>query len=511
MEKNQFVHSGSAPTTTSSSSLEFPDVVSSGVVFVLSLLTATLIDFAMLRHHRGVNFMGVTVAIAFIWHVLVFRGRPGARLPWLPAVLFLAVGGAMSLQSEGAVDQVFHPLWAAALLYLGVASRNRLMGLESAAVSPLAPRLFRAPSIFSKNLGDRLSGGGGGGARLTARHVLIGLAVAIPIVALLLMLMGQADVAFENALGRFFETLKDVPSHIFWIIFFTVAFSYWISALVLARRVEKRTARPLEFPLISSVVVLASVAAVLSWFLFVHARSLLMSETEIMKATGMALRTYIRRGFAELLVAEALVGATTLVILHTGPWRSGARAAHKALAWLLIALTVCLSMSSAARLAYYIDEKGLSLVRSLNAAGIALSFACLIYLAVLTARPATLYRAIGMIARFSLIFYVAWAWTFPARTIAWYNAEKYIEGRPIELWYLGHLGPDAYPAFVWVLESGKLQPVDMDKTSVEWYENLITAECADLAERAWFERTPGTAAALEAFKKSQYGRRVCKF
>jgi hypothetical protein len=98
------------------------------------------------------------------------------------------------------------------------------------------------------------------------------------------------------------------------------------------------------------------------------------------------------------------------------------------------------------RLFYYVDEYGLTLVRSLNAVGIAVSFACLAFLAARAAAPLPLNVSAGRIMRIMLIFYTAWSCLLPVRMIAVYNAAKYAGGHPVELQYLQHLGPDAYPA-----------------------------------------------------------------
>lgn len=477
---------------------EFPKTFTINWATACAFIAACVIDIFLLRYARGVNILFVGCAVSAIWVLPLVRDGKTRHIPTFPLILLIAMTVSMFFQSSGPIDRVLYPLWVAVFLFFGVSCRNRLLGLENKPVNSISdrwPLLRRSVGRGAKRAAGTHSN------RTKASQILLGLIVAIPIGGIVLSLLAGADKAFAKSLSDLFNNLSEVYSHVAWIIFFSVAFFLWGSLLVLARERKPRPpaiSQAQSFPLLSMSVIIASLAGIILCFLIVHLRTLLLSEQEIRSVTGEPYFVYIRKGFAELLVVEAIIGVTILCVIHAKSWKADARVAHRVLAWALILFTMLLSVSCGMRLWYYVTEYGLTLVRSMNAMGVIISFVCLALLSVRVVRPADTEHTIGGVARIFMTAYVLWSCTMPVRVIAVYNVPRYLAGHQIELKYLAYLGPDAYSPMSEVLRRGKtvMNTPDREKLSRAWVDETISL----LEKRSWVEWNPGTRPAIESLK-----------
>lgn len=474
----------------------FPDAMPVSWVYALSLVAAAALDIFLLGHQRGLNVFVAGAAGVLMWWTPL--RRRGLTPPLLPFVIFASVCVALSAQSSGAADRAFYLLWFSAFLYYSIECRNRLLGVEGRALTPLMSRVGGLFAEAAAEAGARPAAADATPSR--TRQVALGLLVAVPLVLIIFSLMSSADELFSREVSELFGRLEHWPGHLFRIVCIAVVVFAGTGLKALAReRGPIADAHPIaKFPLLSATIVLGALALALGFFLAVHLRTLSMSEKEIFEQTGMIFRTYIRRGFSELLAAEIIVGTTLLVVLHTREWEAESGRGHRLLAWTLVALTALMSCSCALRLYYYVDEYGLTLVRSLNAVGIAVSFACLAFVAVRAADPLPLNVSIGRILRITLVFFTAWSCLLPVRMIAEYNARKYASGHQVELRYFRHLGPDAYPAF----ERAMQYDPSAGKTPYrEYIKTWAVLEKERLKTATFFEWNPATDPAMQSLDK----------
>ena len=462
-----------------------------------ALLVAMVADIFLMLHARGINILFVGAAAWLMWWIPLRRRTPALWPPGAPALVFAAMTVSMFFQASGAADRILYPLWLAALVYYAAACRNRLLGLEGQRLDRLSARW----GGFSQATGAFLKGSASGEQkRSTGRQVILGLAVALPLCYVVLVLLSNADAMFELSVRNLMDAIAELPGHVFRIAALTVVLAVWGGLLLLARRRSGPMPgweKP-SFPLLSGAIVLASLAAVTGFFLCVHLQTVMLSPAEFMELVGQTYRSYLRRGFAELLTVEIIIGLTLLYILHTEQWREGAGLVHRAVSWCLIALTAGLAVSCAVRLVNYVDGYGLTLVRSLNFMGVALSFVCLGYLAVRVARPHSVYTSVSFIAKLFLVFFTIWSCLMPVQVIAWYNTQK-LEYHPEHyIEYFQYLGPDTYPDMATWLEQNPDAVHPAVKYEIrQWAEE----ERKDLSKRAWFEWNPGLARARAALDR----------
>ncbi len=496
------VHEGSEPAMSESPVMLpqelYPENMKPRWIVLTSLVAALLIDVFLLRHDRGINIIISGVGIGMIWLLPVVKHKKLTSAVVCSGLLFAAATIALAIQASGPADKIFYPIWIGTILYFGLKSRNALLGLENVALNKLSERKkgINAKTIYRESVLSGLEGG----HRKTADW-LIGIIVAVPIATVVLILLAQADVAFGKSIERIWKSMDELPSHIFWCCAIALVLVVWSCVLALARERDNGAAKneKTNFPIISSQIVMIVLAAIIGCFLYVHLRTLLMNEQEILKITGLHFYQYIRRGFAELIVVEIIIGLVLVFVLHSNQWVSEAKVMNRVTAWVTILLTAGINVSCAARLWYYVAEYELTIVRSENAAGIVVSFISLAYLAYLVSKPQTFNRTVGFIAQIFLIVYVAWMCTMPVRTIAHYNAKNYISGHRVQISYLPYLGPDAYPDYSEILIFAK----PYSQASVLCYEDTREwddSELKRLKEMKWFEWNPSHMAAEEALE-----------
>jgi len=292
------------------------------------------------------------------------------------------------------------------------------------------------------------------------------------------------------------ENLPDVLEHILWCILFGIMFFVWAGSMLLK---GDEGAAPREtsggLPLLSSMVVLSCVAALVFAFLCVHLRTLLMDHSLLMEYIHMNYSAYIRRGFAELLAAEIIIGFVLLYVLHTAAWVQASEFKHRMVAWLLLLLTLLLSVSCGIRLYYYVLDAGLTLVRTLNSVGIGLSLVCIVYFSIRVVSPVHSSVAAGHIAKMFIVAYVVWACCLPVRSICMFNT-WWFQNNPqsIDLTYMRYLGPYTYPYIIEVITKPGFEDEGMD-----WWLWARNEEFR-FEKLSWTEWSPTSDAAHDALK-----------
>lgn len=294
--------------------------------------------------------------------------------------------------------------------------------------------------------------------------VIIGIAVTLPLAAVLVLLLGQADAAFAAVLNKLF-TLGDVDiaqtvgKHLFGIL---CGFYLFWRAFAACRTPQKGiTARGAEsfsdalhfVPAASVYAILGTVCAVYIAYLFSQS-VYFFSAFRSMLPEGFSYAEYARRGFFELCTVSginlAVIAAAFALIKKQRPTR-----ALCGLAAGISVFTQLLIVTAIAKLAMYISEYGLTL-RRLNAAWFMLVLFVLFALVeVKCARPD--FKPFRAAAVTVAVMFIALCWSCPDSLITAYNISQYESGahQTLDVEYIVYdLSSAALPQLLEYAQSG---------------------------------------------------------
>jgi len=368
-----------------------------------------------------------------------------------------------------AVLLVLHPL----LLRQGTGRRKEIGGWFGAWIyAAVGAPLERLPVPFRLIAGRLRSGRQDNPAARKLRSVGLGILLALPVLAVALVLLMSADSIFSSWLDWIPQTLSRVTfgEGVFRTIFALVAALYlfcFLWALVVERLTNPFRRRPELHPelidrpsggwgeaarfgealrldplaaatflfLINALYVLF--AAVQFAYLFGAARGLLPD--------GVNYADYTHQGFAQLvLVALINLGLLLLGLRVIRPGSPGMERLRKILLSLLIGCTLVMLISAFSRLSLYEDAYGYTVLRLLVHGFMfyvgALFLAALVRIWREGLPLAKLFLAISAIA------YLAMNYVNLDARIAANNLDRYERTGKIDFVYLGTLSADAYPA-----------------------------------------------------------------
>ena len=280
------------------------------------------------------------------------------------------------------------------------------------------------------------------------RAVLVGVALALPVMAAFTALLMLADPVFEKLVRRVVDVdLNVLAGH----VLFAVAFA-WLSggylrgALVDDRR-DRAQARaiPLTLGVTELAIVLGAVNALFLSFVLVQLRYLFGGISHVMATSHLTLADYARRGFHELVFVALLV-LPLLLATHELLERDSPRVRrlYRVLAGTLIGLLFLIMLSAAARLRLYMREFGLTEDR-------VVALAILVWLAsvfvlfaatVLRGRPRG-FGASAVVAGWGIAGALNLA--NPVSVIARVNMDRAAAGKTFDAAYMGSLGEDVVP------------------------------------------------------------------
>jgi hypothetical protein len=209
------------------------------------------------------------------------------------------------------------------------------------------------------------------GKTANIRRVVIGIAISIPALLFLIVMLSQADMIFERAVGAFFNRFFQIiqPRVIIRLIaaVFVALYLFGITFGILTVNKEQKerlkSAGKTGDPLIVNIV-LASVLLVYTVFIIFQIRYLFAPPDSL--PYGLDFVEYARRGFFELLF---LTGVNIVFILiavaltKTQTGRGGK--ITRAFCLYLCAVTVVLLISSFYRMWLYGSDDGLTRMRTL--------------------------------------------------------------------------------------------------------------------------------------------------
>jgi hypothetical protein len=384
----------------------------------------------------------------------VLRADAGALLAPLAAV---ALGAAVRAAPVTALaDQLLTvALLAAFTVSLGEA-RWPALGVRDAARATFA--LWR----------DAVAGGAGiaadaarelplttGTARRMAPYAR-GVALAVPVVGLLLGLLTTADPVFADRVAGAARALSlPDPAEALARTVLVVAVAY-VLAGVLLHGVRDRPLRPLlagmplgpTLRLAESGAVLGAVNLLFAAFVAVQVRYFFGGAARVAAVDGLTYAEYARRGFGEL-VAVAVVSLGLLLALGSLTQRPTARQRQlfSALTAGVIGFVLVILTSSFQRLTLYEEAFGFTRLRT--TVHIAIVWLAVLLVAVLVLELRQRLRAVPLAAAGALLGFVLTLNVVNVDAlIVRHNVARAVDGRSLDIAYLNVLSADAVPTLV---------------------------------------------------------------
>lgn len=345
------------------------------LVFLSLTLGFLLFDFILFEGF-GISlpiFMALFYAVVF-WY---FSGMPGGiRREGLPLLLPIALLSICFALFDNLVLSALDFLLMVALviLQLSTMSGGRLYKSYSLGLvidlfhAGVALPIVNLPAPF-RALARKQGGPGKAGA---ASSVLIGLAISLPLLAIVLALLASADFIFEKSLNGIFTFLRqNVAEYFFKVLFGAVAAIPLFGLLhalrsgktlgVMKRNVNYERVRFLNEGIVNTVLVLLN--AVYLVFIAVQF-GYLFNAFSSMLPVNFTYAEYARRGFFELM-GVVCINLIVIAASYLFSQRKGKRgeALLKAMETALAALTLLLIASASAKMVMYMDAYGLTLSR----------------------------------------------------------------------------------------------------------------------------------------------------
>lgn len=265
--------------------------------------------------------------------------------------------------------------------------------------------------------------------------ILIGIAIAIPLLVFMTMLLASADIVFGKILFSITEVL-DIwnITNIFFLMTFVFFFSYGTFAALCMKNVREEPRERTLFDPIIAVIITSLLCVLYVFFSVIQILYLFIGNMEL--PTGYTYAGYAREGFFQLLA----VCIINLIIVLTCLYLFRESKVLKAILTVICACTFIMIFSSALRMIMYINSFALTFLRVFVLWSLAVIF---LLMAGITATifwkhfPLFLY---GMVI--VTVCYLALSFAHPDYWIARYNLNY--SGKV----YLSHLSADAAPVIL---------------------------------------------------------------
>jgi hypothetical protein len=281
--------------------------------------------------------------------------------------------------------------------------------------------------------------------------VVRGLLIALPIVAILALLLTAADPVFGDWLKKILD-LEKLPEYLFRAFYIVAIGGLLVGIYLHAIHPNKMEERPdpnkaWMKPFLGwteSAVILAAVDLLFLSFVFIQMRYLFGGTANITE-TGFTYADYARRGFGEL-VAVAVLSLGLYLVLHTVSKREsrGSQIAFSALTILLMTNVLIILASSMSRLLLYEEAYGFSQLRTYTHVFIYWLAALIVVTVFLE-----LFRRRGQFALALLVMTLGFGATLAVMNVNGFIANKNIAravaGEDLDVSYLVSLSSDAVP------------------------------------------------------------------
>lgn len=382
------------------------------------------------------------------WYLV---GR-GGKVNWYPVTLLffgMVIGAGFARSDDGFVKYVMaHFLLLAVNLALCLMAGQNLRSPDGIACLLDAPRALFVLGVGSmdavgRGINDARKNMGTAGKKGGA--VALGLVIAVPLLAVMISLLMDADAAFEGLLSLIpqMDLSQLLPSLIFGLVSGWVMFAQG-SGL---RHSEKLEPKPRHFRGVSVLTVntiLAAVCAVYAVYLLSQLAYLSGGLAGILPE-GYTLAQYARRGFFEM----AWLCAMNLGIISAGVGlvekREKAPLATRLLCLFIGIVTVFLVAAASAKMLLYIGGYGLTRLRVLTEVIMLFLGVSTVIVAVWLFAPKLPYMKVILLLALAMGTVTLWADV--DTLVASYNVSAYQSGRleTVDVGHLASLGSGAVP------------------------------------------------------------------
>jgi len=189
-------------------------------------------------------------------------------------------------------------------------------------------------------------------------YVFIGIAIAFPLVVLIVVLLCSADAVFASVIKKIFADINFFTvSKVVFLFVFALFSSYCGIKYLSKKRISDAPVETPAFPAAIGITVAATISVVYVFFCFIQIVYLFGGLMQL--PSGYTYARYAREGFFQLLFVCIL--NVIIVLLGSGLFRR-----NKILNAFLILITLCtyiMIASSAYRMGLYVSEYGLTATR----------------------------------------------------------------------------------------------------------------------------------------------------
>ena len=225
---------------------------------------------------------------------------------------------------------------------------------------------MRNERMDSDNMGSDSMVGDSANATAGERHVkkhrmlyvFIGIAIAFPLVVLIVVLLCSADAVFASVIKKIFADINFFTvSKVVFLFVFALFSSYCGIKYLSKKRISDTPVETPAFPAAIGITVAATISVVYVFFCFIQIVYLFGGLMQL--PSGYTYARYAREGFFQLLFVCIL--NVIIVLLGSGLFRK-----NKILNAFLILITLCtyiMIASSAYRMGLYVSEYGLTATR----------------------------------------------------------------------------------------------------------------------------------------------------
>ncbi len=428
--------------------------------WLAALLVAWSVDFLFWNKPVGISlmiFVVLALAAAF-WLARVEKIRPVWAGPVLAAAVLLAAGVTV-FRVEPMTRFLNASLAVGLLLLLAVSWRSvnwlrfGILDWVVTAVDVFADMLTRAASL--RLLPAAPEGTEKSGLRTLGRlaPVLRGLLLALPVVAVLALLLSSADPIFSDRLTNFFNffNLQRLPEYFIRLVYILIlAYGFaGISLYALLPREQVRARSlskdlPRILGLTEALIVLGSVNLLFAFFVTIQFQYFFGGQANITTA-GYTYADYARRGFFELVIVAVLSLMLSLTLgAFTRRETPRQRGLFTGFSVLLVALVWVMLVSAFMRLLMYEDAYGFTRLRTYT--HIFIPWLGLLLLAAIILQVARRERYFGpalLVA--GMGFCLSLGAVNVDGFIARQNLSRAAQGADLDMVYLISLSPDALP------------------------------------------------------------------
>ncbi len=429
-------------------------------LYVFSIISGILAAITITEWEVGIGMTIYALLNGIIFYLIIRKKR--AELNFR-ALLWLIPIGLLALSFLIRDNDMFHFFnYLVMMLLVGVMTtqlQNRLDvakgGFEF--LGRAAMQLFEPmgdldkPFSLAKTLNDEKTN-----SWHTASRVLLGLGLCLPLTAVVLLLLGSADLVFSDMMSvvlqdinvsTFLEFTFDVIAAVLMAIYFfaLIFYMFYRNEQKKNESLPQKKQRVESTDLIIFFMLYIALSVVYSIFAYIQVVYLFLGAGELPEGIGYA--DYARQGFFELLILTFINIAVMLVTINLGRGRIYEQKIHgssvlKIMMVYLCLLTMLLLTSSFYKMLMYQTAYGLTRMRLLVIIFLAFEAIGLVVTLLFIFKPKT--KIVVAYSLICLAFYITVNLVSIDGIIASHNINTFKSTGKIDSYYLSTLSLDAY-------------------------------------------------------------------